>query len=213
MQQHGSARTRVGRVQPAPRRLRDWSQTPGAAFSGIHALRDVGIADLEKYKDALPETIYRRCRHVVTENQRVLDAAKTLQSGDAGGVGRLMYASHASLRDDYEVSCKELDLLVELAASSPGVYGARMTGGGFGGCTVNLVREGSTPRRSACTWHGPTRKQRGLRPIFMFVSWRKARRPGQLRRTFDTRFLTPDANARVRRRGSIAMCNCHCVAE
>jgi galactokinase len=108
---------------------------------GIHALRDVGIADLEKYKDALPETIYRRCRHVVTENQRVLDAAKTLQSGDAGGVGRLMYASHASLRDDYEVSCKELDLLVELAAASPGVYGARMTGGGFGGCTVNLVRE------------------------------------------------------------------------
>jgi len=108
---------------------------------GIRALRDVGIADLEKYKYALPETIYRRCRHVVTENQRVLDAAKTLQSGDAGGVGRLMYASHASLRDDYEVSCKELDLLVELAASSPGVYGARMTGGGFGGCTVNLVRE------------------------------------------------------------------------
>jgi galactokinase len=108
---------------------------------GIRALRDVGIADLEKYKHALPETIYRRCRHVVTENQRVLDAVKALQSGDVGGVGRLMYASHASLRDDYEVSCKELDLLVELAASGPGVYGARMTGGGFGGCTVNLVRE------------------------------------------------------------------------
>jgi galactokinase len=107
---------------------------------GIRALRDVGIADLEKYKQALPETIYRRCRHVVTENQRVLDAAKALQSGDADGVGRLMYASHASLRDDYEVSCKELDLLVELAASNDGVYGARMTGGGFGGCTVNLVR-------------------------------------------------------------------------
>ena len=108
---------------------------------GIHALRDVGIADLEKYKPALPETIYRRCRHVITENQRVLDAAKALQSGDAGGFGGLMYASHASLRDDYEVSCRELDLLVELAASRPGVYGARMTGGGFGGCTVNLVRE------------------------------------------------------------------------
>jgi len=108
---------------------------------GIHALRDVGIADLEKYKHALPETIYRRCRHVITENQRVLDAAKALQSGDAGGFGGLMYASHASLRDDYEVSCRELDLLVELAASRPGVYGARMTGGGFGGCTVNLVRE------------------------------------------------------------------------
>ena len=108
---------------------------------GIRALRDVGIGDLEKYKQVLPETIYRRCRHVVTENQRVLDAAKALQSGDPEEFGRLMYASHASLRDDYEVSCKELDLLVELAAASPGVYGARMTGGGFGGCTVNLVGE------------------------------------------------------------------------
>jgi galactokinase len=107
---------------------------------GIRALRDIGIADLDKYKDALPETIYRRCRHVVSENQRVLDAAKALESGDRDGFGRLMYASHASLRDDYEVSCKELDLLVELASSSPGIYGARMTGGGFGGCTVNLVR-------------------------------------------------------------------------
>jgi galactokinase len=107
---------------------------------GIRALRDIGIADLDKYKDALPETIYRRCRHVVSENHRVLDAAKALESGDRDGFGRLMYASHASLRDDYEVSCKELDLLVELASSSPGIYGARMTGGGFGGCTVNLVR-------------------------------------------------------------------------
>lgn len=108
---------------------------------GIRALRDVGIADLEKHKDALPATIYRRCRHVVTENHRVLDAAKALQSQDAVRFGQLMYKSHASLRDDYEVSCKELDLLVELAASLPGVYGARMTGGGFGGCTVSLVRE------------------------------------------------------------------------
>ncbi|HET6178531.1 MAG TPA: galactokinase [Candidatus Sulfotelmatobacter sp.] len=108
--------------------------------AGVRALRDVEIADLEKHKDVLPETIYRRCRHVITENQRVLDAAKALQSGDPDRVGQLMYASHASLRDDYEVSCKELDLLVELAAGSSGVYGARMTGGGFGGCTVNLVR-------------------------------------------------------------------------
>src|SRR5580704_729683 len=107
---------------------------------GIRALRDVGIADLDKYKHALPKTIYRRCRHVVSENRRVLDAAKALESGDPDGFGRLMYASHASLRDDYEVSCQELDLLVELTSSSPGIYGARMTGGGFGGCTVNLVR-------------------------------------------------------------------------
>lgn len=106
----------------------------------VRALRDVSRADLEKYKHLLPDTVYRRCRHVISENQRVLAAAEALQSRDARRFGYLMYLSHASLRDDYEVSCKELDLLVDLASSSPGVYGARMTGGGFGGCTVNLVR-------------------------------------------------------------------------
>ena len=110
---------------------------------GARALRDVGIADLEKFKHTLPPQIYRHCRHVVSENQRVLAAAKALRAQDTREFGRLMYESHASLRDDYEVSCKELDLLVELAASSPGVCGARMTGGGFGGCTVNLVRTDS----------------------------------------------------------------------
>ena len=107
---------------------------------GIRALRDVKPSDLEKHKAALPERIYRRCRHVVTENERVLAAAKALQAGDAKQFGELMYQSHTSLRDDYEVSCKELDVLVELASSQSGVYGARMTGGGFGGCTVNLVQ-------------------------------------------------------------------------
>jgi galactokinase len=81
---------------------------------------------------------------VVTENQRVLAAAKCLQSRDADRFGLLMYRSHASLRDDYEVSCKELDLLVDLASSRRGVYGARMMGGGFGGCTVNLIRSDCT---------------------------------------------------------------------
>jgi galactokinase len=107
---------------------------------GIRALRDVQVADLEAWKQVLPPTVYRRCRHIVTENQRVLAAAKALQSGDAERFGHLMYRSHASLRDDYQVSCRELDLLVDLASSTPGVYGARMTGGGFGGCTVNLLR-------------------------------------------------------------------------
>ncbi|MGA8215008.1 MAG: galactokinase [Candidatus Sulfotelmatobacter sp.] len=105
----------------------------------IRALRDVEVADLETWKHLLPATVYRRCRHVITENQRVLAAAKVLQSGEADRFGQLMYQSHASLRDDYQVSCRELDLLVELASSRPGVYGARMTGGGFGGCTVNLL--------------------------------------------------------------------------
>jgi galactokinase len=107
---------------------------------GIRALRDVEVADLEAWKHVLRATVYRRCRHVVTENQRVLAAAKALQSGETDRLGNLMYQSHASLRDDYEVSCKELDLLVDQASSRPGVCGARMTGGGFGGCTVNLLR-------------------------------------------------------------------------
>ena len=110
---------------------------------GIRALRDVRIEDLEKYKHVLSKTVYRRCRHVVTENERVLAAAGALQSGDAERYGQLMYESHRSLRDDYEVSCRELDLLVDLASSIQGVYGARMTGGGFGGSTVNLLRADS----------------------------------------------------------------------
>jgi galactokinase len=77
---------------------------------------------------------------VVSENQRTLAATEALSSGDIDGMGRLMAASHRSLRDDYEVSCRELDMLVESASSVPGVHGARMTGGGFGGCTVNIVR-------------------------------------------------------------------------
>lgn len=107
---------------------------------GIRALRDVDIADLEKHKSALSPTVFRRCRHVVTENQRVLDAVKALQANDCARLGRLMCESHAGLRDDYSVSCDELDLLVRLASSMSGVYGARMMGGGFGGCTVNLLR-------------------------------------------------------------------------
>jgi galactokinase len=107
---------------------------------GISALRDVEIEELERYGQTLPERVYRRCRHVTTENRRVLAAAKALQAKDVETFGQLMYRSHASLRHDYGVSCKELDLLVDLASRCSGVYGARMTGGGFGGCTVNLVR-------------------------------------------------------------------------
>ena len=106
----------------------------------VRALRDVGIAELEQFKSTLPETVYRRCRHVVTENQRVLDATQALQSRDPDRFGSLMYRSHESLRDDFEVSCSELNLLVTMASTLPGVYGARMMGGGFGGCTVSLIR-------------------------------------------------------------------------
>ncbi|HEV2834891.1 MAG TPA: galactokinase [Pyrinomonadaceae bacterium] len=105
----------------------------------IKALRDVTIEELELYKRDLPDMVYRRCRHVVTENARVLAAAEALEQHDLRQFGRLMGESHRSLRDDYEVSSKELDVMVELANKVDGVYGARMTGGGFGGCTVNLV--------------------------------------------------------------------------
>ena len=109
----------------------------------IAALRDVTVTDLEKYRSDLPDIIYRRCRHVISENQRVLDAANALRTNDLSRFGELMRASHHSLRDDYEVSCRELDVLVDLAFECPGVYGSRMTGGGFGGCTITLVRSDS----------------------------------------------------------------------
>ena len=108
---------------------------------GITALRDVMLAQLEQFGEALPDTQFRRARHVISENGRALAAARALKSDDLRHFGELMYASHGSLRDDYEVSCRELDIMVELASKISGVFGARMTGGGFGGCTVNLVRE------------------------------------------------------------------------
>ncbi len=111
----------------------------GAAILGVEALRDADLAMLEAHRDRLPLTIYRRCRHVLTENERVLEAAAAFESGDPARFGSLMYASHESLRDDYAVSCAELDAMVSIARHFPGVYGSRMTGGGFGGCTVTLV--------------------------------------------------------------------------
>jgi len=115
-----------------------------ANIPGIRALRDVTVDQLARYKQDLPETIFRRCRHVVTENERTKSAGEALESGDLERFGELMYESHRSLRDDYEVSCDELDLMVELASALPGIYGARMTGGGFGGCTINLVHRNMT---------------------------------------------------------------------
>jgi galactokinase len=105
------------------------------------SLRDVAPADLKAAHSVLSGILFRRARHVVTENHRVMEAVEVLESGDLERFGQLMNASHESLRDDYEVSSKELDVLVELARKQPGVLGARMTGAGFGGCTVNLVRQ------------------------------------------------------------------------
>ena len=111
-------------------------------YPEIKALRDVSAAQLAEQAETMPALIYKRCLHVVQENQRVLETAKRFRSGDLAGVGRLMRESHASLRDLYEVSSPELDLMVEAAEGLPGFIGGRMTGGGFGGCTVNLVETG-----------------------------------------------------------------------
>ncbi len=114
-----------------------------AVLPGITALRDVSSEQLEAHKALLPPIIYRRCRHVVGENERVLATVAALAEGDLTEVGRLMAASHASLRDDYEVSSEALDVMVEAMASAPGCLGARLTGAGFGGCAVALVAEGT----------------------------------------------------------------------
>ena len=107
---------------------------------GIRALRDVTLDDLETNRDALDERVFRRCRHVVTENARVWSAAGALRAGDFEAAGELMRASHLSMRDDFEISTPEVDAMVDSAMRAEGTIGARMTGGGFGGCTVNLVR-------------------------------------------------------------------------
>jgi galactokinase len=112
-----------------------------AVLPGIRALRDVASDQLEAHRSLLPQTVYRRCRHVIGENHRTLRAADALSAGDVSTMGELMSASHRSLKDDYMVSCRELDILVESAGAQPGVLGSRMTGGGFGGCTVNLVQK------------------------------------------------------------------------
>jgi galactokinase len=109
------------------------------------ALRDASPADLDKIKGSVSETILRRARHVVTENERVLKAKDLLKKGAAAEFGALMYDSHTSLREDYEVSCTELDAVVEAARGTADVYGARMTGAGFGGCAVALLKKSALP--------------------------------------------------------------------
>ncbi len=109
----------------------------------ITALRDVTLAELQELGRAMRPVAFRRARHVITENERVTKAADSLLAGEMNRFGELMLASHKSMRDDYEISCEELDIMVSLAEKIEGVLGARMTGGGFGGCTVNLVHQNS----------------------------------------------------------------------
>jgi galactokinase len=113
---------------------------------GVELLRDVDEVRLEGYRDRLDPVDYRRARHVLTENDRVLAMVEALAADDREAVGQLMAASQASMRDDYAISCPEIDTLVELATGVPGVVGSRMTGGGFGGCTISLVEPAAVAR-------------------------------------------------------------------
>jgi galactokinase len=116
------------------------------SFPNIKALRDVTSEMIESHRTDLPELVYRRARHVITEDARTAAGAIALRAHRLEEFGKLMFASHASLRDDYQVSCSELDLLVDLASKIDGLIGARMTGGGFGGCTINLVHDEAVDR-------------------------------------------------------------------
>jgi len=109
-------------------------------FPGIKSLRNVSIEMLENIKSELPIKIFQRCRHVITENSRVLAAANALKNKSLNRLGNLLYASHFSLKNDYEVSCPELDFLVNQTVNKKEVIGSRMMGGGFGGCTINIVK-------------------------------------------------------------------------
>ena len=137
--------------------------------SEVRALRDVTINDVDSYGRDLPEAIQKRCRHVITENLRVEEAAAALGHGDLNTFGELMCASHRSLKEDYEVSCAELDTMVDLATQVEGVYGARMTGGGFGGCTINLVKADSVAEFSKQVVRGYERAT-GLAPEIYICS-------------------------------------------
>jgi len=117
----------------------------GARLMGVKALRDVSVEMFEAHQARLPAVTARRCKHVVTEDQRTLDSVEALKRGDLAAFGKLMNASHASMRDGFEITTPDIDTLVEIQQNTPGCFGARMTGGGFGGCTVALVQDGAVP--------------------------------------------------------------------
>jgi len=110
------------------------------SFPAIKSLRDITLQQLEINKERLPDEVYKKCHYVISENERLLQGCGFLSKGDIQSFGQLMYATHEGLSKEYVVSCNELDFLVENARHQEGVAGARMMGGGFGGCTINLVK-------------------------------------------------------------------------
>jgi galactokinase len=151
-----------------PTRVRECAEAVAAVQTlnpAVSSLRDVSSDLLDRARPTMDETVFRRAWHVVTENDRVIAFADAAREGDLQKMGRLFLASHRSLQKDYEVSCDELDFLVDVASNISGVYGSRMTGGGFGGCTVNLVM----PERVAAVENDIAvayRKQFSLEPQF-----------------------------------------------
>ncbi len=134
--------TRRGLVDSAYNERRNQCEA-AARFFGVRALRDVTPDEFETRKNAMDEVIMRRARHIISENQRVLDAVQAMRADDVIGLGKLFNASHASLRDDFEVTNEALNQIVASAQEQEACFGARMTGGGFGGCAVALVRAAS----------------------------------------------------------------------
>jgi len=124
----------------------------------VRHLRDVTMPELERFGNELDPVTFRRCRHVIRENDCTVAAAAALRNNDLSAFGALMNASHQSLRDDYEVSCAELDILTELARAQSGVYGSRMTGGGFGGCTISLVDQNAVDAFARAVRHDYTQR-------------------------------------------------------
>ncbi len=138
-------------------------------YPDIRALRDLSVDQLVQHAKDVPEKIFKRCRHVVEENERVRDGARLLRAGDLNGFGERMRESHRSLRDLYEVSCRELDIMVEAAEGLPGYYGGRMTGGGFGGSTINLV-EATDAEAFADQISGRYQQAAGIKPAVHICS-------------------------------------------
>lgn len=134
----------------------------------VKSLRDIDIALLRLFEDQMDPMVYQRCAYVVAENERVLATCAALQTGDLAAVGKYMFASHAGLKHQYEVSCPELDLLVDLVRNDPGVLGSRMMGGGFGGCTISIVHKDAVSRLAAAIgpiYHHRTGKEMQLHEV------------------------------------------------
>jgi len=159
---HGEYNRRREECEEGVRILAKW-------YPDIRALRDLSINQLVQHSKDVPEKIFKRCRHVVEENERVRDGARRLRAGDLNGFGELMRESHRSLRDLYEVSCRELDLMVEVAEGLPGYYGGRMTGGGFGGSTISLV-EATNAEAFADQISGRYQQATGIEPAVYICS-------------------------------------------